>query len=101
MSTPSDFQYDVFLSHTSKDKDTVRDIANRLKSDGVRVWFAEWEINCDSPLALEEIVQLSSCWFRRVLSILLKSVQPQQVLGENEQSGLAAAATDASPVESL
>ena len=32
-----DFQYDVFLSHSAKDKDIVRDVANRLKSDGVRV----------------------------------------------------------------
>jgi hypothetical protein len=38
------FEFDVFLSHSSGDKDVVRDIANRLKSDGVRVWFDEWEI---------------------------------------------------------
>jgi hypothetical protein len=37
-------QYDVFLCHSSKNKDVVRDVANRLKSDGVRVWFDEWEI---------------------------------------------------------
>ena len=56
MSEP--FQYDVFLSQSSKDKrsmpptlmhDTggnpvVRDVAERLKKDGVRVWFDEWEI---------------------------------------------------------
>ena len=39
-----DFKYDVFLSHGSRDKDMVRDIANRLKSDGLRVWFDESEI---------------------------------------------------------
>ena len=39
-----EFQYDVFLSHSAKDKDVVREIANRLKSDGVRVWFDDWEI---------------------------------------------------------
>jgi len=33
----TEFKYDVFLSHSNKDKDVVRDIANRLKSDGVRV----------------------------------------------------------------
>jgi hypothetical protein len=49
----TEFKYDVFLSHSSRDKDAVRDIANRLKSDGVRVWFAPWEINSDAPLALE------------------------------------------------
>jgi hypothetical protein len=38
------FEYDVFLSHSSADKDVVRDVANRLKSDGVRVWFDEDQI---------------------------------------------------------
>jgi len=41
------FKYDAFLSHSAKDKEVVRDIANRLKSDGVRVWpgnvTGEWE----------------------------------------------------------
>ncbi len=36
--------YDVFLSHSFKDKDVVRQIAERLKADGVRVWFDEWGI---------------------------------------------------------
>lgn len=40
----TEFEYDVFLSYSSKDKDIVRDLANRLKSDGVRVWFDDWEI---------------------------------------------------------
>lgn len=39
---PDDFQYDVFLSHSSKDKKVVRNIAERLKKDGVKVWFDEW-----------------------------------------------------------
>ncbi len=30
----SEFEYDVFLSHSAKDKDVVRDVAYRLKSDG-------------------------------------------------------------------
>ncbi len=38
------FDYDVFLSHSAKDKDVVREVAERLKSDGVRVWLDEWEI---------------------------------------------------------
>lgn len=38
------FAYDVFLSHSSKDKDVVRAVAERLKADGIRVWFDEWEI---------------------------------------------------------
>jgi len=28
---PDDFRFDVFLSHSSKDKPVVRDIAERLK----------------------------------------------------------------------
>src|SRR5258706_4375618 len=38
------FKYDVFLSHSSKDKPVVRLLAEQLKKDGVRVWFDEWEI---------------------------------------------------------
>ncbi|MDX6382754.1 MAG: hypothetical protein QOK48_327 [Blastocatellia bacterium] len=38
------FSYDVFLSHSSKDKAVVRAIAERLKNDGVEVWFDEWLI---------------------------------------------------------
>ena len=38
------FQYDVFLSHNSKDKPRVRALAERLRSAGLRVWFDEWVI---------------------------------------------------------
>ncbi len=37
-----DFNYDVFLSHSAKDKDVVRAVAERLRADGLRVWFDEW-----------------------------------------------------------
>jgi hypothetical protein len=37
MSEP--FSHDVFLSHSSKDKATVRALAERLRADGLRVWF--------------------------------------------------------------
>jgi small GTP-binding protein len=39
-----DFRYDVFLSHSSKDKAVVRAVAERLRTDGVQVWFDEWEL---------------------------------------------------------
>ena len=39
-----DFKYDVFLSHSSKDKPVVRAIAERLCADKLRVWFDEWEL---------------------------------------------------------
>ena len=51
-----DFKYDVFLSHSEKDKLVVRPIAERLRTDGLRVWFDEWEIRVgDSiPSKIEE-----------------------------------------------
>ena len=32
------FTYHVFLSHSSEDKAAVRELAQRLKGDGLRVW---------------------------------------------------------------
>lgn len=37
-----EFDHDVFLSHSSKDKETGREVAKRLRADGLRVWFDEW-----------------------------------------------------------
>jgi hypothetical protein len=47
------FAYDVFLSHTSKDKPTVRELAERLKQDGLRVWFDEWVIQAGDLVSLK------------------------------------------------
>jgi TIR domain/Protein kinase domain len=41
---PNDFKFDVFLSHSSKDKPVVRILAERLRKDGLKVWFDEWEV---------------------------------------------------------
>jgi sugar phosphate isomerase/epimerase len=51
-----DFKYDVFLSHSSKDKDVVRAVAERLWKDGLKVWFDEWVLKpSDSiPAKIEE-----------------------------------------------
>ena len=51
-----EFIFDVFLSHSAKDKHTVRELAQRLRADGVKVWFDEWEIKSgDSiPAKIEE-----------------------------------------------
>jgi hypothetical protein len=53
---PDDFKYDVFLSHSSKDKEVVRPVAERLRVDGLRVWLDAWEIQVgDSiPAKIEE-----------------------------------------------
>ena len=31
--------YDVFLSHSAEDKAVVRPLAERLRQDGLKVWF--------------------------------------------------------------
>lgn len=39
-----DFEYDVFLSHASEDMDWCEQLAERLRNDGVRVWFDKWQL---------------------------------------------------------
>lgn len=58
---PDEFQYDVFLSHSAKDKEVVRDVAERLRKDGVKVWFDEWVLKPgDSiPSKIEEGLERS------------------------------------------
>ncbi len=50
------FTHDVFLRHSSKDKAVVRELAARLKKDGIRVWLDEEQIKPgDSiPAKIEE-----------------------------------------------
>ena len=38
------FSFDVFLSYSSKDKAVVRAVAERLRADGLRVWFDDGDI---------------------------------------------------------
>jgi WD40 repeat protein len=47
------FDYDVFISHSSKDKPIVRELANRLKADGFKVWLDEWEIKPGDSIGLK------------------------------------------------
>jgi hypothetical protein len=56
LSVSENFTFDVFLSHSSKDKAVVRALAERLRKDGLKVWFDEWEIKPgDSiPAKIEE-----------------------------------------------
>jgi hypothetical protein len=37
------FTHDVFLSHCAKDTAAASGIAERLRRDGLRVWFDEWK----------------------------------------------------------
>jgi transcriptional regulator with XRE-family HTH domain len=52
-------QFDVFLSHNSKDKLAARLLAEALKKRGLRVWLDEWELMPGRPgqEALEEIIR--------------------------------------------
>ena len=58
---PDQFPYDVFLSHSAKDKTVVREIAERLRTGGLRVWFDEWVLKPgDSiPAKIEEGLERS------------------------------------------
>ncbi|MGO8931953.1 MAG: toll/interleukin-1 receptor domain-containing protein [Limisphaerales bacterium] len=58
---PNEFQYDVFLSHSTKDKVVVRPVAERLRADGLNVWFDEWQIKPGDniPAKIEEGLERS------------------------------------------
>jgi hypothetical protein len=64
------FTHDVFLSHSSTDKVVVRDIAQRLRADGLRVWLDDWEIQPGDniPAKIEEGLERS-----RVLVFFMSS----------------------------
>lgn len=42
MTMPDEFAYDVFLSHSSRDKAVARPLAEQSWADGLEVWFDEW-----------------------------------------------------------
>ncbi|QDV49575.1 tetratricopeptide repeat protein [Gimesia fumaroli] len=46
------FEFDVFLSHASADKLVVRELAERLRKDGLRVWLDEWVIKPGDSISL-------------------------------------------------
>lgn len=41
---PESSNFDVFLSHNSRDKSAVRELAHALVVRGLRVWLDEWEL---------------------------------------------------------
>ena len=44
MAQQPSFDFDVFLSHNRAQKDWTRQLARRLRDDGFRVWFDQWEL---------------------------------------------------------
>ncbi len=52
---------DVFLSHNSQDKPTVRRLGNALKKRGLKVWLDVWELQPGQPWqeGLEEAIETS------------------------------------------
>jgi TIR domain len=51
VSMAGDFKYDAFLSYSSKDVDVVRELAERLRADDVRVWFDEWVVKAGAHVS--------------------------------------------------
>lgn len=47
------FEYDIFLSHSAKDRAIVCKLADRLKADGLRVWLDQWIISAGDPISLK------------------------------------------------
>ncbi len=49
----NEFEYDVFLSYSSKDREIVHSLAERLKQDGLRVWLDAWAIQPGDSIPLK------------------------------------------------
>jgi hypothetical protein len=56
-------KYDVFLSHNSKDKTAVEEIARELKKIGIRPWLDKWDLAGGDKIAdaLETAVKNINC----------------------------------------
>ena len=48
-------RFDVFLSHNSDDKSVVRDLAEKLKARGIKVWLDEWELVAGRPWRVRSV----------------------------------------------
>ncbi|WP_026706565.1 DUF1883 domain-containing protein [Flavobacterium soli] len=96
-SNEAEKQYDVFISHASEDKDeVVRPLAQALKSEGLSVWYDEFELKIgdslrrkiDKGLANSKfgIVVLSKDFIRKgwtnyeLDGIITKSVSGEQIV---------------------
>ena len=67
-----EYAYHVFLSHNSADKPRVREIAEKLRDEGLKVWFDEWVIQPgdDIYMAIEQGLEVS----RKLILCMSKAV---------------------------
>jgi hypothetical protein len=56
-------KYDVFLSHSSKDKSAVEEIARELKNVGIRPWLDKWDLEAGKSwvAALQKAIPNINC----------------------------------------
>jgi hypothetical protein len=59
---PEAFQYDVFLSHSAKDKAVMRPLAERLRKDELKVWFDEWALKLGDMMLVIRTVDGEIRW---------------------------------------
>ena len=64
---PDEFQFDVFLSHSAKDKAVVRPLAERWRADGVKVSFDEWVLQPGDSLSPGERARVRASKFEQGL----------------------------------
>jgi WD40 repeat protein len=48
-----EFKFDVFVSYAMEDRVTALDIAQTLRSEGLQVWFNEWQLDSDEDVLNE------------------------------------------------
>jgi hypothetical protein len=45
----TEFQFDVFLSHSAKNEASARPLAERARQDGLKAWFDSCAFSASSP----------------------------------------------------
>lgn len=74
-------EINVFLSHSSKDKNFVKSLAVDLKNYGVSVWLDEWEINVGESIPTKVNEGLENCDY---LALILSKNSVESKWVENE-----------------
>jgi hypothetical protein len=89
------YNYDVFISHASEDKDSfVRPLAEKLKTEGVRVWYDEFSLTVGDRLTVSinaglkdsryGIVVFSNNFFEKQWTIVELSALQQKALSQEK-----------------